>query len=161
MTGGRYLFASARDGLLGSWLNAIGRVHEGSRAPVNALLLQATWGSVLLLLADFDELVQYFSFASWVFYSLTVAGVIVLHRKAPELNRPFKTPLYPFLPLLFVIFGVYLVLSAMIKAPLASSLSLGFVVLGLPAYLLTHHLCPARELAVSLEPVHGQQRRCE
>ncbi len=52
--------------------------------------LQSTMAILMLLPGDFDSLVNYFSFAAWVFYGGTVLALIVLRFTRPEWDRPFK-----------------------------------------------------------------------
>src|SRR6185436_20986596 len=55
------------------------------------------------LLRDFDRLTTYFVVVEWFALLFAVAAVMVLRRRRPDAARPFRTPLYPWVPLLFLV----------------------------------------------------------
>lgn len=112
LCGPRIYFAMARDGVLPS---AFARVHPIYKTPGNAILLQATWTTALIVGAfqvplaaneradaPFDKLTNFAIFGGLVFYALVVAAVIRLRFKQPDLDRPYRTWGYPFTPLLYL-----------------------------------------------------------
>jgi APA family basic amino acid/polyamine antiporter len=140
--GGRVLFAMARDGL---FFEAAGEVHPKHHTPTNALILQGVWSSVLALSGKYSNLLTYVTFASLVFNGLTVAGLFVLRRKAPELERPYKTWGYPVTPALYLLGAVFFVIYIFAGAPIESGLGLAIVALGLPVYWLFRRRQDARD----------------
>lgn len=40
--------------------------------------------------SSFETLINYFSFAAWVFYGVTVSALIWLRYRKPEMKRPYK-----------------------------------------------------------------------
>jgi len=60
--------------------------------------------------------------------------VIVLRRKRPELPRPYRTLGYPFVPLLFIIAAVILIVSTAIDRPRESGMGICLILAGLPFY---------------------------
>ncbi|HEV2670598.1 MAG TPA: hypothetical protein VGU74_05860, partial [Gemmatimonadales bacterium] len=58
---------------------------------------------MVLALKDFDTLTTYFVVVEWAALIFAVAAVFVLRRKMADAPRPFRTPGYPWVPLLFVI----------------------------------------------------------
>jgi len=58
---------------------------------------------MVLILKDFDTLTTYFVVVEWAALIFAVAAVFVLRRKMAESPRPFSTPAYPWIPLLFVV----------------------------------------------------------
>jgi APA family basic amino acid/polyamine antiporter len=102
----RIYFAMARDGL---FFDAVARVHPRYHTPALAILLQALMASALVLTGTFQQIITYTAFPNYTFLTLGVIALIVLRRREPALPRPFRVPLYPFTPLLFIaIFGWYL-----------------------------------------------------
>jgi APA family basic amino acid/polyamine antiporter len=96
----RAFYAMAKDGLV---LRPLMAVHPRFRTPWVAIWTQAIWAILLVfLLQQFDHLTDYVVFVSLIFYGLTAAGVIVLRRKRPDLARPFRCPLVPIVPIVFV-----------------------------------------------------------
>lgn len=62
------------------------------------------------------------------------AAVFVLRRSRPAAHRPYKVPLYPFLPALYGLFMGAIVVNTFIEKPLEALWGLGIVLLGLPLY---------------------------
>jgi amino acid transporter len=97
----RVAYAMARDGLIFSFL---GKTHPRWSTPWTALLIQGAVAIIMVLvLRDFDTLTTYFVVVEWAALIFAVAAVFVLRRKMAQAERPFRTPVYPLVPLLFVI----------------------------------------------------------
>jgi APA family basic amino acid/polyamine antiporter len=97
----RVPYAMARDGLIFSFL---GKTHPRWATPWAALLIQAAVAIIMVLvLRDFDTLTTYFVVVEWAALIFAVGAVFVLRRKMADAPRPFRTPWYPGVPLLFVI----------------------------------------------------------
>jgi APA family basic amino acid/polyamine antiporter len=96
----RVAYALARDGLTFSFL---GRAHPRWATPHAAILIQS--GVALLLVAllrDFDRLTTYFVVVEWFALMFAVGAVFVLRSRQPDAPRPFRTPGYPWVPLVFL-----------------------------------------------------------
>jgi len=107
----RVAYAMARDGLAFPFL---GRIHRRWSTPWAALMIVGAVAIIMvLMLRDFDTLTTYFVVVEWAALIFAVGAVFVLRRKMPEAPRPFRTPVYPWLPLLFVI-GTIVGLSAIV-----------------------------------------------
>uniref|UniRef100_A0A7I4BH50 Amino acid permease/ SLC12A domain-containing protein n=1 Tax=Physcomitrium patens TaxID=3218 RepID=A0A7I4BH50_PHYPA len=133
--GARYLYAAARHGQI---FKSIGAVGTQSRAPYVAHLLQGLLCILLLLQSsDFVELVSFFGVSSYIFYGLTGAVHIKLRRDLPTLHRPYRVAFYPYAPLVVICFSLYLVISALMAQPKATSLSLSFIIVSFPVYYLS------------------------
>jgi APA family basic amino acid/polyamine antiporter len=131
LTGSRVPYAAAREGL---FFRAIARVHPQYRTPSVSILALSAWGALLVLSGQYDELLDYVIVASWILYGMTTAAVIVLRVKRPDLSRPYHTPGYPIVPVLFVIASSTIVLVSFFDAPVASVKGLALIVLGIPFY---------------------------
>ncbi len=96
----RVPYAMARDGLIFSFL---GKTHPRWATPWAALVIQGAVAIIMVLvLRDFDTLTTYFVVVEWAALIFAVGAVFVLRRKMAERPRPFRTPAYPWVPLLFV-----------------------------------------------------------
>ena len=139
-TGARTNYALGRDypvfRVLGVW-------KERSNAPVNALLLQGAVALVLVLLASFtpdgfETMVAYTAPAFWMFFMLTGVSLFVLRRQQPLSESPFRVPVYPLTPALFIAMCAFMLWSsanyAMSKDPgsLGAQLGIGVMLLGIP-----------------------------
>jgi len=91
----------------GNFFSWAGRVHPRFRTPGLSVIVLGFWSSVLVLSGSFDVLADMFIFMSWVFYALVVLAVIILRKKLPSMNRPYKVWGYPWLPLVFVLFTAF------------------------------------------------------
>jgi APA family basic amino acid/polyamine antiporter len=129
--GGRVLFAMARDGL---FFPTAGKVHPTRHTPANALVIQGVWSSVLALSGSYSALLTYVTFASLAFNALTVAGLFVLRKKQPGVERPYKTWGYPLTPALFLVGALFFILYIFIGAKREALIGIGLVALGLPVY---------------------------
>ena len=115
IVGARTSFAVARDwpvlGRLGHWDDRRGR-------PVSALLLQGVAALVLVAVgafagSGFRTMVEFTSPVFWLFFLLSGISLFVLRARAPTSERPFRVPLYPVLPLIFVAACAYMLWSSL------------------------------------------------
>ncbi|MBX9810427.1 MAG: amino acid permease [Burkholderiales bacterium] len=143
-TGARTNYAVGRDFPV---FRALGIWKEQSNAPVNALLLQGAVALMLVLLASFtpdgfETMVAYTAPAFWLFFMLTGVSLFVLRRQQPLSGNPFRVPLYPLTPMLFIAMCAFMLWSsanyAMSKDPgsVGAQLGIGVLLLGVPLALL-------------------------
>lgn len=105
----RVYFSMARRKVFPGFL---GEVHPRFRTPGAALVTQALWSILLLFSGTFNTLIDMLLFVSWVFYAAGGIGLFVLRRREPDVPRPYRVPLYPVLPAIFVLFALaYVVLT--------------------------------------------------
>ena len=134
----RVPYAMARDGLIFSFL---GVTHPRWATPWAALVIQGAVAIIMVLvLKDFDTLTTYFVVVEWAALIFAVGAVFVLRRKMAEAPRPFRTPAYPWVPLLFIV-GTLVGLSAIVWGQIQVGnytpiYGLGIAVAGFPV----HHL---------------------
>src|SRR5437879_5280247 len=107
----RVPYAMARDGLIFSFLGA---THPRWATPWAALLIQGAVAIIMvLILRDYDTLTTYFVVVEWAALIFAVGAVFVLRRKMADAPRPFRTPAYPLVPLVFML-GTGVGLSAIV-----------------------------------------------
>ncbi|HKR15838.1 APC family permease [Rhizorhapis sp.] len=116
ITGARSAYALGGDfprlGWMGQW--------NGERGtPANALLLQGVLALIIIGVSAFDRhffqsAVEYTAPVFWFFLSLVGVALFVLRWREPGTERPFRVPLYPFLPGLFCATSVFLLISSII-----------------------------------------------
>lgn len=149
LSGPRVYYAMARDRLFPAF---VAKVHDAHKTPHLSILLQGGFAAVLALFFSFEILSNFVVLAAWSQYALTGIGLIVLRRREPDLPRPYKVPLYPWLPGLFVLlsagFVLFLIVSttvSFVTAPGLGDNALVFwlmvtnvvlMLLSLPAYRL-------------------------
>jgi APA family basic amino acid/polyamine antiporter len=87
------------------------------------------------LVGTFQQLFTYVIFTAWIFYGLTVASVIVLRIRRPDLERSFRVPLYPWLPILFLIAALGISVSTIVSDPVHAWVGIAMILIGAPLYL--------------------------
>ncbi len=131
LSGSRIPYAMARDGL---FFRTAAVVHPKFRSPGHSMVLLSLWSCVVVLSGWFDDLYNFVIFGSWILYLMTAFSVIVLRRKRPDLQRPYRVLGYPFVPVLFSIMALFLLLSTLHTRPRESMMGLGMMSLGIPFY---------------------------
>jgi APA family basic amino acid/polyamine antiporter len=131
--GPRVYYAMARDGLIPSYFY---KASGAQGTPINAILLQSLWASVLILSGSFERLLIYSGTVITIFSALAVGAVLILRRTEPDLPRPYRTPLYPFVPVFFIVMSMVIVWNAVSERPLEAGLGLATVLAGTPLYLV-------------------------
>jgi APA family basic amino acid/polyamine antiporter len=133
LTGARIPFAQARDGL---FFRRFGGVHPKFETPAFAIVVQGIWAGVLIVTGSYETLFSYAILSAWIFYTLSVAAVWVLRRKAPAASRPYRMWGYPGTLWLFVIVSVWFMVDALVNQPRPSLMALAIVATGIPFYFL-------------------------
>ena len=121
----------ARDNL---FFKQAANIHSKFKSPTNALVIQCAWACILTFTGTFNQLITYIIFASWIFYGMSAGAVIILRMKKPELVRPYKTPLYPWVPIIFILFAIFLTINTIMEAPRDAGIGAGLILAGLPLY---------------------------
>ncbi|HNU43635.1 MAG TPA: amino acid permease, partial [Cyclobacteriaceae bacterium] len=101
-----------------------------------ALWAQAIVASLLCLSGEYGNLLDMISFVVVIFYALTIAGIFILRKKSPDLERPYKAFGYPFLPALYVLMGIAFCVLLVIYKPGYTWPGLIITLLGIPIYYL-------------------------
>ena len=145
LAGARVYYAMARDGLFFKRADSVNARH----VPAAALVAQGVWAALLVLPRTvtvnqqtgaltygnvYTQLLEYIVSADLVFYALMVGAVIVMRRKAPELERPYRTFGYPLVPLIYLIIAGLFIVDLAILAPSTSGIGYILVLTGLPIY---------------------------
>lgn len=131
LSGSRVPYAMARDGL---FFSGVARVNPRFRTPSAAIMLLGVWSSLVLLSGRYQQLYTLVIFPSWILYGMTAASVIVLRKKRPDLDRPYRVPGYPVVPILFVFVACALLYSTFRSSPRESGIGLALIALGVPFY---------------------------
>ena len=86
----------------------------------------------MTLTGSYNELLDYVIFAVLLFYILTIAGIFVLRRTRPEMERPYKAFGYPVLPALYIVLAGVIELLLLLYKPNFTWPGLLIVLLGVP-----------------------------
>jgi APA family basic amino acid/polyamine antiporter len=131
LVGPRSIYAAGADGV---FARSFGRVHPQHHSPYVAVLVLGAWSALLTFSGTYEQIASYVVFGSWGFYALTAISVIVLRRKLPDANRPYKAWGYPWATLLFVALAGWFVLNTLIEDTRNALIGLVLLVVSLPFY---------------------------
>lgn len=147
LAGARVYYAMARDGL---FFKSIAKLNS-KHVPAMGLLLQGIWASLLVLPRTrlvnaatgaeeygnvYSDLLEYVMFAVLIFYVLTIAGLFVLRRKWPNVERPYRAFGYPVIPALYIVAATVIMLALIFYKTQTTWPGLIIVLLGVPVYWL-------------------------
>jgi APA family basic amino acid/polyamine antiporter len=104
--------------------------------PQWAIWVQCIWACVLCLSGRYGDLLNYCTFASLLFYVVTITGVFVLRRREPSAERPYRAFGYPLVPALYIICALGFCVNLLVNKPLYTGLGLGIVALGAVVYYI-------------------------
>lgn len=127
----RVYFAMAKDGL---FFKKVAVVHPKYLTPHVSIIAIGVWSAILSLTGTFEQLFTYVVFGQWLFFGLTVAAVIILRRKKPDLPRPYKTWGYPVTPIIFILASMFIAVSSLLSQFKNAMFGLAIILLGLPFY---------------------------
>jgi basic amino acid/polyamine antiporter, APA family len=133
LAGARVYYAMAKDGL---FFHRVAAVHPTRFTPVASLAVQCLWACVLTLSGSYSDLLDYVIFAVLLFYILTIAGIFVLRRTRPEMERPYRAWGYPVLPMLYIALAGLIEILLLLYKPRYTWPGLILVLLGIPVYYL-------------------------
>jgi APA family basic amino acid/polyamine antiporter len=140
LSGARVYYAMARDGL---FFARTGMLNKKG-VPAVALAVQAVWASLLCLSGTYGDLLDYVIFAVLIFYILTVAGIFVLRRKQPDVERPYRAFGYPVLPALYILVAAAIAVDLLLLKPRYTWPGVIIVVVGIPVYYLWRFLAGSK-----------------
>ncbi len=132
LAGSRLFYAMAGDNLFFKKAAQLNRTS----VPAFALWIQCIWAGLLCFTGTYGDLIKFATFASMVFYIVTIAGLFQLRKTEPDTPRPYKALGYPFVPVLYILAAIGIVVVLIFTDSQNSLLSLGIIALGIPIYLL-------------------------
>jgi APA family basic amino acid/polyamine antiporter len=147
LAGARVYYAMARDGLFFQKIATTNRFH----VPAAALVAQGIWTALLVLPRTatvntathqvsygnvYNQLLEYIVSADLVFYLLMVIALIVLRRRKPDAERPYRTWGYPVVPVVSIVLSALLLIDLACLAPATSGIGILLVMTGVPAYFV-------------------------
>src|SRR5213083_1202435 len=154
LSGARVYYAMARVRLLFHKVATTNRF----RVPAAALVAQAMWTAFLTLPRTvtinaatheptygnvYNQLLEYIVSADLVFYVLMIAAVMLLRRRTPDADRPYRTWGYPIVPIISILLAGLLIVDLGFLAPATSGIGILIVLTGVPAYFFWRKLAAA------------------
>ncbi|MGA2585636.1 MAG: amino acid permease [Candidatus Aminicenantales bacterium] len=132
----RVYFAMAKDGL---FFKKLAAVHPTFKTPHISIIAIGVWSIILSLSGTFEQLFTYVVFGQWIFFGLTVAAVIILRRKKPDLPRPYKTWGYPVTPIVFILAALYISINSLLNQFGNAVAGLVIILMGLSPFVYWQH----------------------
>ena len=140
LAGARVNYAMALDGLFFRRAGTIDPVHH---TPVFSLGIQCVWAVLLTLSGTYSDLLDYVIFAVLLFYMATIAGLFVLRRTRPDMERPYRAVGYPVLPAAYIAAAGAIEILLLLYKPSYTWPGLIIVLLGVPVYFIWRKVSPA------------------
>ena len=135
ITGARIPYAMAKEGLapFGSFF---GKISDKYQTPVNASMFLTFVACLYVLSGSFNIITNMAMFVVWIFFMMAVAGIFILRTKFKHIERPYKVPLYPIVPIIGLLGGIYIISSTLINNTKYALIGALITLLGLPIYYI-------------------------
>lgn len=135
MIGPRVTFAMARDRTI---FRSLDRVNQRFQTPDFAIIVQMAI-AVFYVFIGFDAILKmliYMGFALSIFPLMTVIGMVYTRITRPDLVRPFKVPLFPIIPLIYILLTMGIIVTTLIEKTIPSLFAIGAVLVGMVVFFL-------------------------
>ena len=136
LAGARLYYAMAKDDL---FFKRAATLNKYS-VPSFALWIQCAWAGLLCFSGTYHDLVVYCTYASMLFYIVTISGLFILRKREPLAERPYKAFGYPFFPALYIFLAILICVNLLFMDTRNSIAGLIIVAVGVPVYYLTKAL---------------------
>jgi len=124
----RVFYSMSKDGLLPKWASAI---HPKFRTPWITTIVFGAFAAIMPAFLPIDKLSQLVNIGTLLAFTIVCAGVWVLRVRQPDMERSFKTPLVPLVPILGILTALYLMSRL---ALITWAVMIGWLFLGLIIY---------------------------
>ncbi|MCK5706055.1 MAG: amino acid permease [Candidatus Aureabacteria bacterium] len=148
MTGGRMSYGIAKHS---PSLKYFSKLHPKFKTPVKPLLANFLITAVVLIssrgdISSIENLTFYTAGVYWYFFALVVISLIIFRVKIKEADIPFKVPLYPFAPIVFLFVSGVLIWGAFDYKPFETLIGISILTIGIPIYYLINFNKPDNTL---------------
>lgn len=106
----------------------LGVVHGKFRTPANALVVNMAIGIVALFTGKTGDIITIACFGALTLYIVSMVSLLVLRRKEPDLERPFKVPLYPVFPITALVIATVALVAMTVYNPVIALVYVGILV---------------------------------
>lgn len=132
MTGMRVPYAMAENGMLPFSRQFLKLSKSG--APWFSGIVLYIIAMAMVLMGAFETITNMLVFVIWFFYCMTFVAVMVLRKKQPDMERPYRVPLYPIIPLIALISGLFVLANTLFTQPVLALIGIGITLIGVPIY---------------------------
>ncbi|MEZ4959020.1 MAG: ethanolamine permease [Saprospiraceae bacterium] len=115
-------------GRVGFAPRGLGKVHGRFKTPSNALLVNMGIGIIALFTGKTGEIITIACFGALTLYIVSMVALIKLRKTEPELERPFKVPMYPAFPLVALVIAAVALVAMTVYNLLLAGIYVGMLV---------------------------------
>ena len=133
LTGIRVPYAMALEDEL-PFSKQLTKLSKKFTVPYVPAVFQLAVACIMMSLGSFDFLTDMLIFVMWLFSLLIFIGVFILRKKAPELPRPYKVPLYPIVPIIAILGAIFILGMTMMTQTKLALIGIGVTLIGIPVY---------------------------
>ena len=131
LTRARVPYAAARDGL---FFKSFAKLNPGASVPANSVILHGVLAVLFAVSGTFDQLTNLATLIFVLFWGLSGLALMVLRRKMAGAPRPYRVPLYPLVPVAFVLIMAGILVSTIVESPAEAGATLVLLAASLPLY---------------------------
>lgn len=106
-----------------------------NKVPYVGGFIQLIIATIMIFAGGFNVLTNMLIFVIWIFYTLVFIAVIKLRKEEPELERPYKVPLYPIIPIIAILGGIFILVMTLMTQFKLAMVGLVLTALGIPVYM--------------------------
>jgi basic amino acid/polyamine antiporter, APA family len=132
LSGARVYYAMSKENLFFKKASEL----NDAQVPGFSLWIQCLWASLLCLTGSYNDLLEYATFVSLIYYCITIAGIFALRKSEPDAERPYKVPGYPITPIIYILLALIICLVLLYTKTRNTGGGLAIIALGIPVYYL-------------------------
>jgi basic amino acid/polyamine antiporter, APA family len=133
MVGPRVYYAMAKDKMI---FQSLAKIHPTFETPYLAIIIQMVFAIIYVFTGTAMTLIIYMGFALNIFPVLAVIGLIYIRYSKPEITSSYKVPLFPVVPLIYIILTVAMMIAALLSWTTTSIFAIGIVIIGIPVFYI-------------------------
>ncbi|MFO8234000.1 MAG: amino acid permease [Bacteroidales bacterium] len=128
--GPRIYYAMAKEG---HFFPFAAKIHSKTGVPHWSIGIQVIVAIIIVLTGTFDDILTYMGFSLGIFPILAVFGIFKLRKQK---LKSYKVPLYPAIPVFFILINIMILILGFAERPIASSIAILTVLVGIPLYYI-------------------------
>ncbi len=139
MIGPRVSFAMAKDRTI---FKSMERINQKFQTPDLAIIVQMVI-AVFYVFIGFDAILKmliYMGFALSIFPLMTVIGMVYTRIKKPDLKRPFRVPLFPVIPIIYIVLMIGVIITTLIEKTIPALFAIGVILAGVVIFFVRSKL---------------------
>ena len=136
-------------GKMGFAPKKLGIIHKKFKTPSNALIFNMLVGIIALFTGKTGDIITIACFGALTLYIVSMISLLILRKKEPELERPFKVPMYPVFPIVALLIAVTALISITIYNPILALIYFAIIIIAYAWFRLFYNNQTPAELFLS------------